>query len=60
MIVTALAPIIGYNLAGEIAKKADKEETTLKEAFISNIKAQDALKAYFKQDLTEEQILCKY
>ncbi len=32
MLVTALTPKIGYDKAGEIAKKADKEGTTLKEA----------------------------
>ena len=32
MLVTALTPKIGYDRAGEIAKKADKEGTTLKEA----------------------------
>ena len=32
MLVTALAPSIGYDKAAEIAKKAQKEETTLKVA----------------------------
>ena len=32
MLVTALSPVIGYDKAGEIAKKAHKEGTTLKEA----------------------------
>jgi fumarate hydratase class II len=32
MLVTALAPSIGYDKAAEIAKKAQKEETTLKAA----------------------------
>ncbi|MFQ5704759.1 MAG: class II fumarate hydratase [Gemmatimonadales bacterium] len=35
MLVTALAPTIGYDKASEIAKKADKEGTTLKEAALA-------------------------
>ncbi len=35
MLVTALAPTIGYDKAAEIAKKAHKEGTTLKEACLS-------------------------
>jgi fumarate hydratase class II len=35
MLVTALAPKIGYDKAAEIAKKADKEGTTLKEATLA-------------------------
>lgn len=35
MLVTALAPTIGYDKAAEIAKKADVEETTLKEAALA-------------------------
>jgi len=35
MLVTALAPSIGYDRAAEIAKKAQKEETTLKAAALS-------------------------
>ena len=35
MLVTALAPRIGYDKAAEIAKKAHKEGTTLKEAAIA-------------------------
>lgn len=35
MLVTALAPVIGYDKAAEIAKKASKEGTTLKEAAIA-------------------------
>ena len=35
MLVTALTPKIGYDRAGEIAKKADKEGTTLKEATLA-------------------------
>jgi fumarate hydratase class II len=31
MLVTALAPVIGYDKAAEIAKKAHKNGTTLKE-----------------------------
>src|SRR5205085_8463167 len=32
MLVTALSPVIGYDKAGEIAKKAHHEGTTLREA----------------------------
>jgi fumarate hydratase class II len=35
MLVTALAPKIGYDRAAEIAKKADKEATTLKAAALA-------------------------
>ncbi len=35
MLVTALNPVIGYDKAAEIAKKAYKEHTTLKEAVLS-------------------------
>ena len=35
MLVTALAPTIGYDKATEIAKKAHKEGTTLKEAALA-------------------------
>jgi fumarate hydratase class II len=35
MLVTALAPKIGYDKAAEIAKKADREATTLKEAALT-------------------------
>jgi fumarate hydratase class II len=35
MLVTALAPHIGYDRAAEIAKKAHKEGTTLKEAALA-------------------------
>ena len=35
MLVTALAPHIGYDKAAEIAKKAHKEGTTLREAAMS-------------------------
>jgi fumarate hydratase class II len=35
MLVTALTPTIGYDKAGEIAKKAHREGTTLKEAAVS-------------------------
>ena len=34
MLVTALAPVIGYDKAAEIAKKAHKNGTTLKEEAI--------------------------
>ena len=36
MVVTALNPVIGYDKAGEIAKKAHKEGTTLREAAIAS------------------------
>ena len=35
MLVTALNPVIGYDKAAEVAKKAHKEGTTLKEAAVS-------------------------
>jgi fumarate hydratase class II len=35
MLVTALAPHIGYDRAAEIAKKAHKEGTTLRQAAIA-------------------------
>jgi fumarate hydratase, class II len=35
MVVTALAPHIGYDKAAEIAKKAHKEKTTLKKAALA-------------------------
>ena len=35
MLVTALAPKIGYDKAAEIAKKAHREGTTLKEAALA-------------------------
>ena len=35
MLVTALAPKIGYDKAAEIAKRAEKEETTLREAALA-------------------------
>jgi fumarate hydratase class II len=34
MLVTALNPIIGYDNAAKVAKKAHKERTTLREAAI--------------------------
>ncbi len=36
MVVTALNPVIGYDKAGEIAKKAHREKTTLREAAIAS------------------------
>ena len=36
MLVTALVPHIGYDKAAEIAKKAHREGTTLKEAAIAS------------------------
>ena len=36
MLVTALAPKIGYDKAAEIAKKALKNNTTLKDEIIKN------------------------
>ena len=35
MLVTALNPVIGYDKAAEIAKKAYKENTSLKDAAVS-------------------------
>jgi fumarate hydratase class II len=35
MLVTALAPKIGYDKAAQIAKKAHKEGTTLREAALA-------------------------
>jgi fumarate hydratase class II len=35
MLVTALNPVIGYDKAAEVAKKAHKEGTTLKAAALS-------------------------
>jgi fumarate hydratase, class II len=35
MLVTALTPIIGYDKAADVAKKAHKEGTTLKEATLA-------------------------
>jgi fumarate hydratase class II len=35
MLVTALAPVIGYDKAAEIAKKAHRERTTLREAALA-------------------------
>jgi fumarate hydratase class II len=35
MLVTALTPLIGYDKAGEVAKKAHKEGSTLREASLS-------------------------
>jgi fumarate hydratase class II len=35
MLVTALNPHIGYDNAAKVAKKAHKENTTLKEAAVS-------------------------
>jgi fumarate hydratase class II len=36
MLVTALTPHIGYDAAAEIAKKAHREDTTLREAAIAS------------------------
>jgi fumarate hydratase, class II len=36
MLVTALTPHIGYDVAAEIAKKAHREDTTLREAAIAS------------------------
>jgi fumarate hydratase class II len=43
MLVTALSPHIGYDRAAEIAKKAHKESTTLREAALAlgYVKAED-------------------
>jgi fumarate hydratase class II len=35
MLVTALNPLIGYDKAAEVAKKAHKEGTTLKESAVA-------------------------
>ena len=35
MLVTALNPIIGYDKAAQVAKKAHKERTTLREAALA-------------------------
>jgi fumarate hydratase class II len=35
MLVTALTPKIGYDKAAEIAKKAEKDESSLKEATLA-------------------------
>ncbi len=35
MLVTALTPLIGYDKAAEVAKKAHKEGTTLREASLA-------------------------
>ena len=35
MLVTALNPLIGYDKAAEVAKKAHKEGTTLREAAVA-------------------------
>ncbi len=37
MLVTALNPIIGYENAAKVAKKAHKERTTLREAVLSSL-----------------------
>ncbi|MGV3741856.1 MAG: lyase family protein, partial [Burkholderiaceae bacterium] len=42
MLVTALAPHIGYDKAAQIAKKAHKEGTTLKQAAVSLAYVTDA------------------
>ena len=36
MLVTALNPIIGYDNAAKVAKKAHKERTTLREAVLES------------------------
>jgi fumarate hydratase class II len=43
MLVTALAPRLGYDRAAEIAKKAHREGSTLKEAALAlgYVKAED-------------------
>ena len=43
MLVTALAPHVGYDRAAEIAKKAHREGTTLREAALAlgYVSAQD-------------------
>jgi fumarate hydratase class II len=43
MLVTALAPVIGYDRASEIAHRADRDDTTLREAAVASgyISAED-------------------
>ena len=53
MLVTALSPKIGYDKAAEVAKKAHKEGTTLKEACLalSYLKADEFDKLVRPEDM---------
>jgi len=55
MLVTALAPVIGYDKCAEIARKAHQEKTTLKDAALSlgHISAED-FDTYVRADLMLE------
>jgi fumarate hydratase class II len=55
MPVTALNPVIGYDKAGEIAKKAHREGTTLREAAIASghLTAEEFDAAVRPEDMTE-------
>lgn len=59
MLVTALAPYIGYNKAAEIAKNAHREGTTLKEAAIaSGYVTEEQYKLWVRpRDMTGQQII---
>lgn len=59
MLVTALAPHIGYNKAAEIAKNAHREGTTLKEAAIaSGYVTAEQYKLWVRpRDMTGQQII---
>jgi fumarate hydratase class II len=54
MLVTALAPIIGYDRSAEVAKKAHYERTTLREAAITLgfLSAEEFDRAVVAQDMT--------
>jgi fumarate hydratase class II len=55
MLVTALTPAIGYDRAGEVAKKAHHEGTTLKEAALGlgYLSAEEFDKAVRPEDMTK-------
>jgi fumarate hydratase class II len=55
MLVTALTPAIGYDRAGEVAKKAHHEGTTLKEAALElgYLSAEEFDKAVRPEDMTK-------
>ena len=54
MLVTALNPIIGYDKAAKVAKKAHKERTTLREAVLSLgfLSAEEFDRAVVPEDMT--------
>jgi len=54
MLVTALAPIIGYDRSAEVAKKAHHERTTLREASIAlgYLSAEEFDRAVVPEDMT--------